>query len=502
VRLGIDFGTTHTVVALVDRGNYPVVSFEGSDFVPSLVAARDADGALRFGLDAAAVRHEPGWSVLKSFKRLLNDAGPGTEAEIGERRYPLATLLTGFLARLKEDLLTRSNSGLSAGDPMETAVSVPANASSAQRFLMLDAFRRAGFPVVALLNEPSAAGFEYAQRFRATLTAKKEYVVVYDLGGGTFDASLLRMTGKTNEVVSTSGVRRLGGDDFDEAILQAVLKAAGVKRVARGVRPLLLEECARQKEAVGPNTRRFPVDLSALSRDPVSLPIEEIWEACSPLAEKTLRAIEPLFESAGPDETGVTWSEVAGLYVVGGAGAFPLVARLLKERFGEKRIRRSPHPFAATAIGLAIFLDRDAGWTLSERLTRHFGVFRETASGADIAFDPIFVKDTPLPRPGEPPLVAVRCYRAAHNLGHFRYLECSRVKEDRPDGDVTPWDEIRFPFDRGLRDIANLDTLPVVRREAEGPEVEEAYVCGADGAITVTLTNRDDGFTRTFRLKR
>ena len=76
MKVGIDFGTTHTVAAVVDRGNYPVVSFDGVDTWPSIIAANEA-GELRFGLDAAAVRHEPGWSALRSFKRLLNDAGPG-----------------------------------------------------------------------------------------------------------------------------------------------------------------------------------------------------------------------------------------------------------------------------------------------------------------------------------------------------------------------------------------------------------------------------------------
>src|SRR5437016_14173820 len=85
MRLGIDFGTTHTVVAAVDRGNYPVVSFEHADFVPSLAAAGE-DGTLRFGAQAAAVAHDPAWTVLRSFKRLLNDAGPGSEVVAGPRR--------------------------------------------------------------------------------------------------------------------------------------------------------------------------------------------------------------------------------------------------------------------------------------------------------------------------------------------------------------------------------------------------------------------------------
>lgn len=100
MRVGIDFGTTHTVVAAVDRGNYPVVFFDGMDAWPSIIAA-NAAGELRYGADAAAVRHDPSWSVLRSFKRLLNDAGPQTRVKLAGRDYRLAELLTGFLARLK-----------------------------------------------------------------------------------------------------------------------------------------------------------------------------------------------------------------------------------------------------------------------------------------------------------------------------------------------------------------------------------------------------------------
>jgi molecular chaperone DnaK len=502
MKLGIDFGTTHTVAAVVDRGNYPVASFEGGDFVPSLVAARDATGELRFGSDAAAVRHVEGWSVLRSFKRLLNTAGPLTEVELGGRSYALADLLTRFFAQLRDDLLSRSNAGARAGERLETAVSVPANASSAQRFLTLEAFGAAGFDVAALVNEPSAAGFEYAHRYRGTLTARREYVVIYDLGGGTFDASLLKMSGKTNEVVSTNGVRTLGGDDFDEAILASVLAKARVKKLDARVRELLLEECARQKEGVTPATRKFLVDLSALGKGPLSLSIDDVYAACKPLVVRSLEAIEPLLQAGERDGDAVTWAEVAGLYVVGGGGGFPLVPRLLKERFGEKRVKRSPHPFAATAIGLAVFLDHDAGYELSERLSRHFGVWREREGGGDVTFDPIFAKDTALPGGEGAPLTAVRRYRAAHNVGHFRFLECGTILEGRPDGDVTPWDEIRFPFEPGLRTARDLSGFPVVRNGGNGPSVEEVYSCDAGGAVTVTVTSLDDGFSRTFTLKR
>lgn len=498
MRLGIDFGTTHTVVALVDRGNYPVVSFEGEEFVPSLVAG-DATGALRFGADAAAVRHDEAWSLLRSWKRLLNEAGPATAVELAGRRHRLVDLFAGFLAHVRDALVARSNAGLAAGEALEAAVSVPANAPSAQRFLTIDAFRRAGFSVVTLLNEPSAAGFEYAHRYRATITGKREHVAIYDLGGGTFDASLVRMTGRANEVTRSEGIQRLGGDDFDEAILDLVLSRLGDPDVPAETRALLLEECARQKEAVHPSTRRLLLDLTPLEKAPLALPIEDVYAACAPLVARTL---DGLARVLGEDAAGVEAAELAGVYVVGGAGSFPLVARLLRERYGERRVKRSPHPFAATAIGLAVVLDREAGYTLSDRLSRTFGVFRESASGGSVVFDPIFGADTELPRADGPPVTTTRRYRAAHNVGHFRFVEASRIVDGRPDGDVLPWDELRFPFDRRLRDRASLDAEPVLRTNGAGPEVEEVYAVVAGGGVEVTLTDLSDGFARTFRLAR
>src|SRR6202020_140914 len=103
MKVGIDFGTTHTVVAVVDRGNYPVVSFDGVDAWPSIIAANES-GELRYGPDAASVRHDPHWSVLRSFKRLLNDAGPTTTVDLAGRRYLLADLFAGFLTQFRSDL--------------------------------------------------------------------------------------------------------------------------------------------------------------------------------------------------------------------------------------------------------------------------------------------------------------------------------------------------------------------------------------------------------------
>ena len=192
VRLGIDFGTTRTVVATVDRGNYPVISFQAGrevdgaesdqilNWYPSLVAAKGEE--VVYGLDAQARQRDEGWTVLRSFKRLLGEMGHGETIRIGTCQRSAVELLTGFLSQLRQDLLGRSNLRIKAREKMAVMISVPANANSNQRFLTLDAFRRAGFDVKGMINEPTAAGIEYAHLLtQSGGNARRENLVVYDL---------------------------------------------------------------------------------------------------------------------------------------------------------------------------------------------------------------------------------------------------------------------------------------------------------------------------------
>src|SRR6185369_17904370 len=112
-----------------------------------------------------------------------------------------------------------------------------------------------------------------------------------------------------------------------------------------------------------------------------------------------IEVMHPLILQAG----GAGEDALAGIYVVGGASALPVVSRVLRERFG-RRVHRSPYPSAAIAMGLAIAVDEDAGFELSDRLSRHFGVFREGRGGQEVVFDPIFSRDTRVPRMGDAPV--------------------------------------------------------------------------------------------------
>lgn len=507
MRLGIDFGTTRTVVACADRGNYPVLGFSDDagdthEFIPSVVAERN--GELRFGFDALATASDPSFTAVRSFKRLLADAdaGPGKIVRIGSTTMPLDELVTRFLAATRTAILERSNVPDVADATMHAVVAVPANASGAQRFVTLESFRRAGFAPIAMLNEPSAAGFEYTHRHRDTLSAKREHVVVFDLGGGTFDASLVRMRGKSHEVLATAGVNHLGGDDFDAVLVDLVLAKAKLARASldAGALARLCEQCRDAKERLNPSSRKLSIDLEHALGDrapsaEIVLAVSELYDACMPLVERAIDAMAPVIGSA--------IDEIAGIYVVGGASELPIVARALRDRFG-RRVHRSPYPSAAIAIGLAIACDDAAGFELSDRYARTFGVFREAQAGAEITFDSIFTHDTALPSAKSGPVRSTRRYRAAHNVGHFRFFECNAVTpEGRPRGDMMVSGDVLFPFDPRLGDADDLARVPVRRlggSEGAGPIIEEEYALDENGIVAVTIKNLDAGLERVYRL--
>ena len=498
--LGIDYGTTRTVVAAADRGNYPVVSFhtadgDTQDWYPSLITAR---GDVRlYGLDAARHQDDPDWALLRSFKRQLSALGPTARITLGTGAVPALDLLTAFLAQLRRDLVERSNLRVTPHETLEAVIAVPANANSNQRFLTLEAFRRAGFHVRGLLNEPSAAGIEYAHHARsAGPSARRELVVVYDLGGGTFDASVISMAARRHEVVRSAGIAQLGGDDVDTLLLDLALGEAGVQAWTASELARLLEECREKKEGLHPNTRRLAIDLARGREDAETVVVSTsvFYERCRPLVERTLVTLEDAMQ-------GWDWGTVAALYVVGGASALPLVGRLLRERYGRK-VRTSPYPHASTAIGLAIAADQEAGYQLRERFTRHFGVWREAEAGRAVAFDVVFAKDSRLPAPGEGPLTSTRQYQPTHNIGHFRYLECSQLTATgEPTGDLTPWDEVYFPFVPALHAADTLEAIPITRLEGETAWIEERYTCDAHGIITVEMQNHLGDYASRYHLR-
>jgi molecular chaperone DnaK (HSP70) len=506
MRLGIDFGTTRIIVAHADRGNYPLVHFDGPsqqvrDWFPPLVAVKGKQRV--YGWDAWAAHGEAGWTVVRSLKRWLKDAGPQTTIHLGAQSVRIHQLLIELAAALRAQLADRSSLRVPAGEPLQVMLGVPANANSNQRYLTAEAFRAAGFDVLGLLNEPSAASIEFGHANPSAARSKApESILVYDLGGGTFDASLVTIDEHVHSVIASNGISTLGGDDMDEILADLALDAAGIAPADREALSQdevfrLQEECREKKEALNPNTRKVAIDLERVREGwpEISVPVADYYEHCRPLVEETRQLVEDLL-AAYPEHS------IDTLYVTGGGSELPLVARVLRETFG-RRVRRSAYMRSATAIGLAIHADAQAGYRLKDRFTQNFGVWRESDSGHNVVFDLLFSRGTELPARGDRPLSSVRTYQPAHNVGHFRYLECAQLSENgQPVGDITEWDEIRFPFDPRLQASQDLSSMPVERGAPVATQVKETYTCDATGTIIVTICDTSANYSREYRLGR
>jgi molecular chaperone DnaK (HSP70) len=472
------------VVAAVDRGNYPLVSFEDADgavfdWFPSLIAVHKSQRL--YGWDAWACQQRPEWTIVRSIKRVLDNSGPNTILQIADQHVALMDVLREMAEALKAQLPEEKH---------EVMLGVPANANSNQRFLTAEAFRSAGFDVVGLLNEPSAASIEFGHKSKL-----QGSILVYDLGGGTFDASLVEVGERTHVVLATEGIPTLGGDDFDHILAEMAVNEEQRDSLTQAELFRLFDECRVKKEALHPNSRKLTLELDNVREGwgSISIPVNDYYERCRPLMDETVHVVEDLLARQ-------TASDLEALYVTGGGSELPVVLRVLKETFG-RRVRRSAHARSATAIGLAIQADVEAGYILRERFTRYFGVWREGDAGRRIIFDPLFPKGTPLPGPGEKALEIRREYFPVHNIGYFRYLECSHLSGDRqPTGDVTVWDEIRFPFDPA---VADADDVPVSHSAAASSQhIEEKYTCDSSGTVTVTIMNLTAGYERQYRLGR
>ncbi len=504
MRIGIDFGTTRIVVAASDRGNFPIVNFETPegevrDWFPPTVAVQ---GNTRvYGWEAVARQNDAGWSVVRSLKRLLRGAGPHSLIEIGGQQLPVKLLLEETMAALHRELRERSNLGVKKAAPLEAMLGVPANGNSNQRFLTEDAARVGGFEVLGLLNEPTAAALEFAHRDSSERKGRNNGLAVYDLGGGTFDVSLVALGEIEHTVIATDGIPGLGGEDFDGILGDLALELSGrsVTSLNQFQSNQLLEECREKKESLNPNTRKLTIDLERAHPgwEQVTVPVDAYYERCRPLIESTREVVERLLESQ-PDYPLDT------LYVTGGGSELPPVARVLKETFG-RRVKRSAYMRSASAVGLAIRAGTEVervGDQISDQFAENFGLWRESDDGENITFDLIFPRGAKLPSPGEPALHSARAYQPAHNIGHFRYLECTHLNpHGQPTGEITNWDEIFFPFDDRLQQEPDLVEKEVHRFAVpQGFVVREDYTCDASGNLRVRISTESTGFTREYSI--
>jgi len=242
MRLGIDFGTTRIAVAAADRGNYPIVTFDGPDetswdWFPPFVALRGQERI--YGFEAWSAQADPDWVLVRSLKRLLADASLTESVRVGDVELAVHQTIIEMASALKNALMTASTLRPSGTASIEVMLGVPANANTNQRFLTADAFQRAGFTVLGMLNEPSAASIELGHTHKSAPAAPNR-VLVYDFGGGTFDASLVVL----DATFTLWSARRASGRSAATTSMRSW-------RTCRSTRPVLAWNACRRPRVCG-----------------------------------------------------------------------------------------------------------------------------------------------------------------------------------------------------------------------------------------------------------
>ena len=371
VAIGIDLGTTNTVVAAVVDGVAVTLEDEqGRRLLPSVVSFHPSSTVL-VGEPARERRLIDPKSTIYSVKPLLGRPWDSDEVQSAARRFPF-TLAAGaknsttILARdvayalpeISAFVLRRAKAiaEKALGQNVDRAViTVPANFNDLQRASTKIAGKLAGLDVLRILNEPTAAALAYGQSI-----SKAEKIAVYDLGGGTFDITLLDLTGNVFEVLATAGDTALGGDDIDRVLAERIaLEVAhryGVDpraHPASAARLAFIAEEIKKELTTGWQAER---EISGIGYGEGGLPIrmpflmtrQEIETLARPLVERTLAVVRQSI-----DGIGLSPREFDRVILVGGSTRMPLVARVVEELFGQP-----PHlkvnPDEVVALGAAI----------------------------------------------------------------------------------------------------------------------------------------------------
>lgn len=350
--IGIDLGTTHSLVATV-RDGYAHVLPDGSGdlLLPSVV--RYTDDAVEVGRGAQRQHTLDPQNTIASVKRLMGRR----LADL--RATPVATLVDApgmvqiatragvkspveVSAEILKVLRDRAMAHLD-GEPVGAVITVPAYFDDAQRQATRDAARLAGLNVLRLLNEPTAAAIAYGLD-----NAAEGIYAVYDLGGGTFDISVLRLTRGVFEVLSTGGDSALGGDDFDHRILDWITTRLGRPALTAEDRTELLMQARAAKEALSTVQQVIIrcVLSSGLTQD-LTLERAEFVAATADLVSRTLAATRRALRDAG-----LTAPDVAGVVLVGGSTRMPQVRAEVEQYFGRPPLTNLD-PDQVVALGAA-----------------------------------------------------------------------------------------------------------------------------------------------------
>ena len=343
--IGIDLGTTNSCVSVMDGGECKVITNpEGNRTTPSVVAYKNGE---RIVGDAAKRQVVTNKNTISSIKRLM---GTNEKVELEGKQYTpqeVSAMILQYLKSYAEDYL---------GEKVEKAViTVPAYFNDAQRQATKDAGKIAGLEVERIINEPTAAALAYG----IDKTEKEQKVLVYDLGGGTFDVSILELADGTFEVLSTNGDTRLGGDDFDNVVVDWMVDTF---KKENGV-DLRKDTMAMQRlKEAGEKAKK---DLSGVVQTQISLPFisagadgplhfeatltrAKFDEMTKSLVDRTMEPVRNALRDAG-----LTKNDIHQVLLVGGSTRIPAVQEAVKSVLG-KEPNKSVNPDEVVAMGAAI----------------------------------------------------------------------------------------------------------------------------------------------------
>ena len=342
--IGIDLGTTNSCVAVMEGGNPTVITnSEGARTTPSVVAFQK-DGERIVGQVAKRQAVTNADRTIISIKR---EMGTNYKVNIDNKDLTPQEISAMILTKLKQDAESYLGEKVT-----QAVITVPAYFNDSQRQATKDAGKIAGLEVLRIINEPTAAALAYG------MSDMDQTILVYDLGGGTFDVSILEIGDGVFEVLSTNGDTRLGGDDFDERIMNYLVsefkKTDGIDLSTDKVAMQRLKEAAEKSKIELSTTTTSNINLPFITADAtgpkhmdITLSKAKFDELTQDLVERTITCIKNAMRDAS-----VSASEINQVLLVGGSSRIPAVQEAVKREMG-KEPHKGINPDECVAIGAA-----------------------------------------------------------------------------------------------------------------------------------------------------
>ncbi len=477
--VGIDLGTTNSEIAAFIDGQVRVLADSaGEQIMPSCVGL-SAEGELLVGTAARNQYLLYPERTVRSVKRKMGTSEP---VPLGERRMTPAEIS----ALILRELARRAEARL--GAPVRRVIiTVPAYFTDVQRQATRDAGEIAGLEVVRILNEPTAAALAYGSDGDGDRT-----LLVYDLGGGTFDVSIVQISGNVTEVLASHGDPRLGGDDFDQLLLAQVLaRLSRAERAAVEGEPRAMSrlshavEEAKKQLSFQPHVVIREEYLAQVDGAPLHLSLEvsrhDYESAIAHLVQRTLESVNRAMADAGKRA-----GQIGGILLAGGATRTPMISQLLEERLGITP-RQEIHPDLCVALGAGVLAARTSGHRLDRVLVDispySFGpsyLGHKDAFEYEYCYRPVLKRNTPLP--------------ASRTESYFTVADGQKAVDVRifqgDDPDALNNILVGKFIVEGLADVA------------AGNEILCRMDLDLDGILRVTATEKDTGLSKQVSIER